>query len=219
MGHPLWPLFDLSLRIDDLELRPPTDDDLVELLAVAKAGVHPPELMPFAVPWTDPPSPQFERGFVQYYWSTRAGWSVDDWNVEFGVRRQGQMVGVQGIAAKNFATLRTVGTGSWLGQAYQRQGTGRLMRQAVLAFAFDHLGAEVATSAAFVDNTASSRVSEYIGYEPNGIDRFAPRGEAREMRRYRLTLDGWRTRPRPEVGVEGLEACLDMFGVAASADK
>lgn len=28
----------------------------------------------------------------------------------------------------------------------------------------------------------------------------------------RLTLEGWRARPRPEVTVEGLEGCLDLFG-------
>jgi RimJ/RimL family protein N-acetyltransferase len=87
------------------------------------------------------------------------------------------------------------------------------MRQAVLAFAFDHLGAEVAESGAFLDNPASSRVSEAIGYEPNGIDRLAPRGVPRDLRRYRLTLEGWRSKPRPAVEVEGLEGCLDLFGV------
>jgi hypothetical protein len=31
-----------------------------------------------------------------------------------------------------------------------------------------------------------------------------------------MTLDDWRARPRPEVAVEGLEACLDLFGLPAS---
>jgi len=213
MGHPLWPLFDLRLRVEDFELRPPTDDDLVELLAVAKSGIHPPEEMPFAVPWTDPPSPQFERNFAPYYWAMRATWSPTSWELPFAVAWNAEIVGIQSLGAKDFAVLRTVGTGSWLGQAFQGQGIGRLMRQAVLALAFDHLGAEVATSAAFLDNPASSRVSESIGYEPNGTDRLAPRGIAREMRRYRLTLEGWRARPRPEVRVEGVEGCLELFGV------
>jgi hypothetical protein len=34
--------------------------------------------------------------------------------------------------------------------------------------------------------------------------------------RYRLTREGWRSRPRPKVEVEGLEACLELFGVAPS---
>jgi RimJ/RimL family protein N-acetyltransferase len=215
MGHPLWPLFDLRVRIDDLELRLPTDDDLLELAGVARAGIHPAEEMPFAVPWTDAPSPRFERGFVQYHWSTRASWQPTNWDLELGVARRGVLLGIQSIGARDFAVLRTVGTGSWLGEAFQRQGVGRLMRQAVLGLAFDHLGAEIATSGAFVDNVSSRRVSEVIGYELNGIDLVAPRGGPREMQRYRLTRDDWHARPRPEIRVEGLEDCLDLFGVAA----
>jgi RimJ/RimL family protein N-acetyltransferase len=87
------------------------------------------------------------------------------------------------------------------------------MRQAVLTLAFDHLGAEVAESEAFLDNPASNRVSQAIGYEPNGFGRLAPRGTARETQRFRLTLDGWRAMPRPKVVVEGLEGCRELFGV------
>ena len=36
-----------------LVLRSPTDDDLFALLEVARAGVHDPDQMPFAVAWTD----------------------------------------------------------------------------------------------------------------------------------------------------------------------
>jgi RimJ/RimL family protein N-acetyltransferase len=215
MGHPLWPLFDVRVRVEDLELRVPTDDDLVQLAAIARSGIHPADEMPFAVPWTDAPSPLFERGFVQYHWSTRASWRPSDWNLELAVAKAGRLVGIQGMGARDFAVLRTVNTGSWLGREFQRQGIGRLMRQAILGLAFDRLGAEIAASGAFRDNIASSRVSAAIGYEPNGIDRVAPRGSARDMQRYRLAREQWRARPRPEIAVEGLDGCLDLFGVTA----
>jgi RimJ/RimL family protein N-acetyltransferase len=128
----------------------------------------------------------------------------------------GRAAGVQDINARDFAVLRRVHTGSWLGSGFQGKGTGRLMRQAVLALAFDHLGTEVAESGAFFDNPASAHVSEAIGYEPNGVDRLAPRGVARELQRYRLTLEGWRSKPRPNVEVDGLEGCLELFGVPAA---
>jgi RimJ/RimL family protein N-acetyltransferase len=213
MGHPLWALFDLRVRVADLELRVPTDDDLVELAAIARSGIHPVDEMPFAVPWTDAPSPQFERGFVQYHWGTRASWQPTNWTLELAVSRQGQLAGVQGMSARDFAVLRTVATGSWLGQRFQRQGIGRLMRQAILGLAFDHLGADVATSGAFLENVASARVSEWIGYERNGLDRVAPRGTSRDMQRYRLTREQWAARPRPEITVEGADACLELFGL------
>jgi RimJ/RimL family protein N-acetyltransferase len=90
------------------------------------------------------------------------------------------------------------------------------MRQAALTLAFDHLGARFAESEAFIDNPASNKVSLAIGYQPNGFGQLAPRGVARATQRFRMTLDDWRARPRPEVAVEGLEACLDLFGLPAS---
>ena len=128
MGHPLWPLFDLRVRTGDLELRLPADDDLVELAQIAKAGIHPPDETPFAVPWTDVPSPQFERSFLQFHWSSRAA-------------------------------------------------------------------------------------------ESNGFARLAPRGTVRELRRYRLTADGWRSRPRGHVEVDGLEGCMELFGAELSTRR
>ena len=54
MAHP-WPLFDLRLRTPRLELRVPADDDLLELAAIARAGLHDPDVHPFLVPWDELP--------------------------------------------------------------------------------------------------------------------------------------------------------------------
>ena len=54
------------------------------------------------------------------------------------------------------------------------------MRAAVLAFAFDGLGAQVAESSAFLDNAASNAVSRALGYEENGFGSLAPQGVARD---------------------------------------
>jgi RimJ/RimL family protein N-acetyltransferase len=215
VAHPLWPLFDLRLRTANLELRLPTDDDLVALAAVAKAGIHPADEMPFAVPWSTLPSPMFEKSYLQFHWAQRANFRPERWTLDLAVFIDGRPAGFQDLNATDFPILRTVGTGSWLGRDFQGKGTGKLMRQAVLALAFDHLGAEVATSGAFLDNPASNRVSEAIGYERNGYDRLAPEGVAREHVRHRLTLEGWRSRPRPAVEVEGLDGCREMFGLPA----
>jgi RimJ/RimL family protein N-acetyltransferase len=215
VAHPLWPLFDLRLRTGNLELRLPTDDDLVALAAVAKGGIHPADEMPFAVPWSTLPSPMFEKSYLQFHWAQRANFRPERWTLDLAVFIDGRPAGFQDLNATDFPILRTVGTGSWLGRDFQGKGTGKLMRQAVLALAFDHLGAEVAMSGAFLDNPASNRVSEAIGYERNGYDRLAPEGVAREHVRYRLTLEGWRSKPRPPVVVEGLEGCREMFGLPA----
>jgi RimJ/RimL family protein N-acetyltransferase len=210
--HPLWPLFDLRLRTARLELRLPTDDDLTALAATARAGIHPPEEMPFAVAWTDLPSPAFERSFVQFHWAKRAEWKPERWVLNLATFLDGTPIGSQSIEATDFAILRTVLTGSWLGLPWQGKGYGKEMREAVLALAFEGLGADVAESGAFADNPASAAVSRALGYEPNGIERLAPRGEAKELTRYRMTRDRWAGRTRAPTRILGLEGCLDLFG-------
>ena len=208
--HPLWPLFDLRLRAGELELRLPAEEELPAFAAVAAAGIHPPEEMPFGIAWTDEPSPVRERASYQWWLSARANWSVESWVLTLGVWVEGQPAGFQDLRAHEFLKYRTVGTGSWLGLRYQGRGIGKLMRQAVLALAFDHLGAE---SEAFIDNSASNKVSLAVGYQPNGYGRLAPRGVARETQRFRMTLEDWRSRSRPEVVVEGVEGSLSLFGI------
>lgn len=215
MAHPLWPLFDLRLTVGSLELRLPTDAELVRLMRVARGGIHPPDEMPFGIPWTDKPSPRFEREFAQHHWLMRGSWAPDNWQLNLAVFVERRPIGSQSMAAKEFAVLRTVHTGSWLGRDHQGQGHGRAIRHAVLALAFDGLGAEVAESAAFVDNAASTAVSRAVGYEPNGFDRLAPQGVARELQRWRMSREAWAERPRPPVGIEGLDACLELFGITS----
>jgi RimJ/RimL family protein N-acetyltransferase len=213
--HPLWPPLDLRLTTGDLELRLPREDELPAFSEVIAQGIHPPDEMPFGLPWTREPSPARERSSYQWWMSARGNWKPEDWTLTLGVWENAEAAGYQDLVAQDFAALRTVRTGSWLGQRFQRRGIGRRMRLAVLALAFDHLGAEIAESEAFVDNHASNRVSLGIGYQPNGFGQLAPDGTRRETRRFRMTLADWRAQPRPEVVVEGLDGCLDLFGGAS----
>src|SRR5258706_15452126 len=90
-----WPLFGLRLRTERLLLRLPTEDELVELMHLARAGIHPPDEMPFGVAWSTLPSPAFERSFMQYHWSTRATWSAASWVIDLIVMVDGVIVGSQ----------------------------------------------------------------------------------------------------------------------------
>ncbi|NJD28019.1 MAG: GNAT family N-acetyltransferase [Chloroflexi bacterium] len=215
--HPLWPLYDLRLttgdsQLGELVLRVPEEAELPAFVDLASRGIHPAEEMPFSIPWTDVASPRRERESYQFYMRTRATWSVDDWILTLGVWLDSEPAGFQDLRAQQFPALRTVATGSWLGRDFQGRGVGRLMRQAVLALAFDHLGAEVAETEAFLDNPASNRVSLAVGYRPNGFTRLLRRGVRAEAQRFRMTREDWQARSRPEVAVDGLEACRELFG-------
>jgi len=130
------------------------------------------------------------------------------------------VVGTQGLSATDYAILREVSTGSWLGRQYQGQGIGTAMRAAVLALAFDGLGAEFALSGAFTDNAASLTISRKLGYADDGLTRHAIRGRSAESRRLRLDRASWQAAretlgPRfGEVKIEGLQPCLPLFGLA-----
>jgi RimJ/RimL family protein N-acetyltransferase len=213
MAHPLWPLFDLRLRTERLELRLPRDDELPELAAVARAGMHRAGEMPFGVAWSTVPSPAFERSFAQHHWHARASWTATAWQLHLATFLDGRAIGSQSVLARDYKSLRTVATGSWLGLPYQGRGYGKEMRSAVLALAFDHLRAEIAETEAFFDNEQSAGVSRSLGYESNGIGRLAPEGIARETQRFRMTVEVWRSRERPAVDVSGLDACRELFGV------
>jgi RimJ/RimL family protein N-acetyltransferase len=86
------------------------------------------------------------------------------------------------------------------------------MRRAVCAYAFDHLGAEEVTSAAFLDNPASLAVSRKVGYRPNGVVRLKRRdGEMALNQRLVLTpTDLVRGEPLEVVGAEDLRRFLEL---------
>ena len=211
----IWPLFDLRIYTPRLELRLPTDDLCFALAEVAAAGVHPPDFMPFRIPWTDAPSPQLERSCLQFWWRNRVEWTPENWSANFVVLHNGQPIGSQGILANQFAVRRAFESGSWLGQTFQGQGFGKEMRAAVLQFGFDGLNAEWAFSGADLNNGASNGVSAWIGYESDGHALDVVRGAPRWTLRYRLSREAWQRR-FPEldtpVTIEGLEACRDWFG-------
>ncbi|HKR49487.1 MAG TPA: GNAT family protein [Pseudonocardiaceae bacterium] len=206
-----WPLRHLVLRTPRLTLRPDDDEGLYELAALALRGVHPPQEMPFLFPWTDQAPDDLVRGTVQYHWEARSRLAPSDWNVHFLVRHDGRVIGSQGLSATSFPITREVSSGSWLGAAYQRQGFGTEMRAAVLLLAFDHLGAVIARSGAFTDNSASLRVSEKLGYRRDGSNTRPRRGTpATEIR---LVLDPSHfIRPHWTLEVDALRACQAQLG-------
>jgi RimJ/RimL family protein N-acetyltransferase len=213
-----WPLGGLRLTTPRLELRVPTEEDLSELADLAAAGVHDPDVQPFNVPWTDVPPANRARGTVLYHWQQVGAWLPDKWSLNLVVVANGVVVGTQGMGGTDFAILREVHTGSWLGQQHQGRGIGTEMRAAVLHLAFAGLGAQYATSGAFTDNVASLRVSRKLSYSDDGIERYVRRGQAATVIRLRLDYDTWRSTRTVPVEITGLDPCLAMFGLGDADD-
>jgi RimJ/RimL family protein N-acetyltransferase len=210
------PLYELRLRTPRLELRLGTRDELVEVHELARHGIHPPDEMPFENPWTDHSDDEdFVEQCVAFHESALRDWRPSRWSFNPLVFFAGQPIGSQSMRAENFPTRREVDTGSWLGQAFQRQGIGTEMRTALLELAFRHLGAEAALSGSILGNESSKRVSEKLGYSVVGTSTIAPRGEPVEKYDFRLERNDWQ--PAFAVEIEGADACLPLFGASESS--
>jgi RimJ/RimL family protein N-acetyltransferase len=209
--HPHWPLLDLRLTTGDLELRPLVETDLAEVVRVLPADV---ELNPHATTYdVDEPT---RRAVVvhQEYWRSYGTWTPQAWRFHLAVRRGGRLLGLQELEGNDFPTLRTVDTSSWLVQDVRGTGIGKSMRVAVLALAFEHLGAEAAVTSAWHDNHASLGVSRSLGYRPNG-ESFLARGDGVDtLVHLRMTRAEWSAAGHAaRVTVERVEECRPFFGL------
>jgi len=200
----IWPPFGLTLTTPRLTLRPVLDADIPAAVAAARSGVHEPGKSPFSTPWTELPEDELAPNMAQWYWRCRAGFTPESWTLLLGVWHNEDLLGVQDIGAKNFNTLKTVSTGSWLKQAAQGQGFGKEMRAAVVSYAFDYLEAEVAESEAATWNKQSLGVSLSLGYELNGLVRDGWGDKVEEVQRVRLTPETF-NRPNWTLKVQGHE--------------
>ena len=208
-----WPLYGLRLRTPRLELRLPDPADLSALADAAAAGVHDPAIQPFTTPWTDTDPATRARNVLTWHWRLLSRWSPEDWTLPLVTVAQGTVIGTQDVGGRSFARLREVRTGSWLGTAYQGRGYGTEMRAAILHLAFHGLGAEFARSEAFEDNPASYRVSRKLGYADDGTERYVVRDRVKVGRRLLLDRASWAAARTVPVEIEGLAACLPMFGL------
>jgi RimJ/RimL family protein N-acetyltransferase len=87
------------------------------------------------------------------------------------------------------------------------------MRAAALHLAFAGLAAREAASKAFAGNSASDRVSQALGYEPNGTGWATRRGEPALLTRWKLTRDLWETTRRDDTEITGVQDCLPVLGL------
>lgn len=207
-----WPLWGLELRTPRLTLRPDDDAGLLELMAEACRGVHPPEEMPFGFPWTDAQPDVMVFEGLKHHWRARVDWRPDNWRLNLLVRLDGAVIGSQEVSAVDFAVTREVATGSWLGLRHQGNGLGTEMRAAVLMWAFDHLGARTARSSAFEDNARSHGVSRKLGYRPDGTTVSARRGHPATQVRLLVHPETF-DRPSWKLEVTGLQPALPMLGL------
>ena len=209
----LWPRFGLSVRTPRLELRLPRDRELAVLGGLARRGVHAPGERPFLTPWTAGEPQDRARFVLQEHWRQLGAWSAGAWRLGLGVFLDGQPLGIVTLRARDFPVVREVTTASWLGLEHQRRGYGTEARTALLALAFDHLGADAALTEVFQDNHSTQGVSRKLGYEADGISRDARGDEVVVSDRLRLTRQKWQSLPQADASAVGFDGCRPLFGL------
>lgn len=211
--HPYWPLFDLEVRTPTLTLRYIDDELSAQLCDLMQRGIHAPDFMPFAMPWSVVPSPQREQDAMRYHWRSRAETHRDNWHLAFAVLRDGEAIGAGSLGGQEFPLVRTAETGSWLGQAFQGQGYGKEFRAALLHLAFEGFGAVECTTGAWSDNGPSLGVTRHWGYEPNGIVRGKRGDEPGELHKFRMGRPHWETIRRDDIELVNLDPVRTFLGL------
>ena len=208
-----WPVLALRLNVGETTLRHVRERDLPHLAAILPDDYeHDPGIEPF--PGHDLAEHR-QRILFQGYWRSVGNWSPASWCLDFAVEHQGEVVGVQSVKAENFLAVRTVDSNSWLATTVRRRGLGVAMRRAVLALAFDHLGAHAAVTSARADNVASLGVSRRLGYADNGVSLNASPEGPFELQHLRLTRPAWEASGLGGgVQIEGVRSCWPWFGLS-----
>jgi RimJ/RimL family protein N-acetyltransferase len=211
-----YPPLNLQVHTPKLSLLAARDELLERLVPVVRKGVATEPPWPFDDPMTlykEPP--EREWSWLRRIWTGRGKVTETFWRLYFVVVVDGEPVGMQDVTATEFSSFGSVSTFSWLSADVRGRGLGKEMRYAILHLAFDGLGAQQAVSDAFVDNEASNRVSQALGYQPNGLDWATRRGEPAELYRWRLTREQWSARRRDDIELVGVAECLPVLGIQA----
>ena len=218
----IFPPFALSITSGPVELRVLRDDDFPELVELVRGGIHVPDQpMPFLRAWHEEPfAPGGSDGFpatsLAWWWTQRVAFQPEDWRLALSVRRHGELVGMQDLHARDFGETRHIDTGSWLGVAHHGRGTGTLMRQLVVGFAFDELGALECGSGYIVGNHASAAVSRKTGYVENGrrrIMQHTTQGKVGVNEQRVLVTPASYVRPDGEIAVTGAHALRKFLAI------
>jgi len=210
----IFPPFGLVLRTPRLELRLIRDEELPQLMEAVQSGIHEPGRSPFSVPWSEAPPEELPANTARFHWAARDRCTPASWELAFGIWHDGELIGSQSLMAADFAAFKVVKSGSWIRRSSHGQGLGKEMRAAILFYAFDFLGAEVAESAAAVWNQPSLGVSHSLGYRDNGLHREPSAQGPAEVRQLRLDAPDFR-RPGWELEVGGHEAFARFIGLDA----
>jgi len=224
-ANPHFPFFDLVVRTPRVELRYPSDVEVVALADLAAGGIHDPASSPFTIPWTDVEPPLLQQQACRYFWRCRAELGPEHlrlpmavYDLDPPIGEGPTLVGVQDLQGDEVPIVRRAASGSWLGRAHQGRGLGKEMRAAILHLGFEGLGLRQMTTSAWADNEPSLGVTRSLPYRPNG-EHLAKRGDVADRHLdFLMERADWERVRRDDITVAGLAPCLPVLGLGSGTD-
>lgn len=208
-----YPQYRLIIKTPRLELKIPTELEILDLAKVAEEGIQIPDEPHFQdESLYNKPAEIIKLNLVESIIHNIQDWDKDNWQLPLGVFYENKPIGMQTIYAKQFPIARGFGCGYWIGLKYQGKGFGTEILKAILAFGFDGLNAREAYLGAWADNSASIHIMEKIGFIPNGEYWLERDGKATKDKRMRLPKEHWNK--QNDVVFEGLDSCTELFGLS-----
>lgn len=165
---------------------------------------------PFRTGWDRLPPSERANHIIErqrHHWLT---FTPSDWQLPFVICVDQHPIGEITLRGADLNNRSSFATASWLGLAHQKNGYGTEARLAALQFGFTVLGAELATSMSFADNTPSQNISRSLGYTMSGASTFpVPPCSMRRLIHYRLGHRIWESRhKRPDIEILNADAVI-----------
>jgi [ribosomal protein S5]-alanine N-acetyltransferase len=122
--------------------------------------------------------------------------------VRFAVERQGKLIGGVGYYRRASGAAEL---GFWLGRPFWGSGYATEAGRAVVSYGFAHRRVPGFSSSRFVDNAASARVLEKLGFEPVGRGTIACAARGRDVE----TVGYWLDREHAKLTLPSLTVSSD----------
>jgi len=122
------------------------------------------------------------RGFVERMAAARA--RGESWSFAIVRKKDYRLIGCCGVHLKEGAYE----VGYWLGKPFWNRGLTTEAARRLLAFAFDELQVESVWAGWFIDNPASGRVLEKLGFKPDGAEQRPCKARGHDVYCHKMTL-------------------------------
>ena len=152
-----------ALTTKQLRLEPVRADHASALWDAIEQSL--PELLP-RMPWAPETSPEEVAEFAQRCeagWAEQTGW-------EWVILRYGAVAGVIGLHGYD-RLRRSAAMGYWIRSDLAGRGLASEAARAVVDFAFEGLGLNRVELEAAIDNDASQRIAQKLGFQKEGTKR------------------------------------------------